>query len=325
MRKKHKQQNVLTYMVGIVLAMVVILGSALLFIGSTDEKKSITLGHRDHIAYTPLYVALEQGYFEQEGLVVKQATFETTNQMVAAVVSGHVDAVLGGANLETIYSIEEKFPNTLQIFTTLDVTEETGVTCVMVKAGSSIQSMTEITGMRAATLPGTFSPLWVNAALNTVNMSIENIILQSITPGLQLGALESEQIEILFTVEPVCTFGVNTGVGNIIYNEPLRHLGSSVTASIMSASLAENNPEIAQKIVMINDKAIDFIRNNPEEAIAIMTKYTGYRQNLTVGMKAPSYSKSTEVNSERLQELADRLHAEEALDTVLNVRGILYN
>lgn len=312
------------YIAGVLVVLIVIVAASLMFINQPAEKTTVDLGYKKHVSYMPQFVAQEKGFFEQEGLVVNPVIFDSTNQMMAAVVSGDIDASIGGANLQTVYSIEEKSPNSMKVSQTLDVNENTGITCVMVKADSDISSMSELEDKKAATIPGTFAPIWIDAALKTVGLSKQDIEIQGLDTKLQLGALESKQVDVLFTLEPACSFGVNKGIGKIIYQEPLRHLGESLTASVISEKLIQENPEVAEKIVSAADKAIDFIRNNPEESMAIMAKYSDYSTESIKGMKMPIYSKSGELDVENIQELADKLYAEGDLENRLDVSGIIY-
>ncbi|MBW2981641.1 ABC transporter substrate-binding protein [Candidatus Woesearchaeota archaeon] len=313
-----------TYIISVLVVLIVIVAESLILINQNAEKTTVNIGYKKHVAYMPLFIAQEKGFFEQEGLTVNPIIFDSTNQMMAAVVSGDIDASLGGANLQTVYSIEEKSPNSMKVFTTLDVNEDTGITCVMVKSDSDISSMSELEGKKSATLPGTFAPIWINAALKTVGLNKEDIEIQGLDAKLQLAALESGQVDVVFTVEPACSFGVNKGIGKIIYTEPLRHLGSSLTASIISTKLIEENPNVADKIVAATDKAVDFIRENPEESMDIMAKYADYKPDSIKGMKTPVYSKSTEISEENLQDLADKLYAEGDLASRLDVSRIIY-
>jgi ABC-type nitrate/sulfonate/bicarbonate transport system substrate-binding protein len=308
----------------VLVVLVVIVAASLMFIYQPAEKTTVDFGYKKHVTYMPQFVAQEKGFFEQEGLVVNPVIFDSTNQMMTAIVSGDIDASIGGANLQTVFSIEEKSPNSMKVFQTLDVNENTGITCVMVKADSSIEKLSDLDGKKSATIPGTFAPIWIDTALNTVGLNKEDIEIQGLDTKLQLSALESNQVDVLFTLEPACSFGVNKGIGKIIYQEPLRHLGKSLTASVLSKKLIQEDPEVAAKIVSATDKAIDFIRNNPDESMAIMAKYSDYSTESIKGMKMPIYSKSSELDVENIQELADKLYTEGDLGKQIDTSRIIY-
>lgn len=319
-------KNKTIYMAIMVVSIMIALGVGLLvFIDNSSDSVTLNMGYRTHVSYMPYFIALEQGYFDEAGITVRSSVYDTTNQLISAIVAGNVDATFGGANLEAVFSAEERVPSSLALFGTMETNENTMVSCVMVSADSTITELSELTGMNAATLAGTFAPIWTNRALNSVGLGIEDITIMGIAPGLHLSTLEAGQVDVLFTVEPLCSFGVNTGVGTIIYEEPLRHLGSSLTGSIMSRRFENQNFELAQTLVRIHDKALDFIVNNPDESIAIMAKHTGYNMDLIEGMRVPEFRKSTELNIVALQNLVQVLVAEDALDSEIDVGTILYN
>jgi NitT/TauT family transport system substrate-binding protein len=303
-----KKQNLLLVSIAVLIIALVVVGGILLFIDS-QHKTSINIGFKKHVSYLPLFVALERGFFAENKLDVNPVAFDSTNQMMAAVVSGDVQAILGGANIPTVLSVEEKSPGTTKIFNTLEVNENTGITCALVSEDSPIANLNEIEGKNAATAPGTFAVLWIDSALKTAGLGRDDIKLQGIDTKLQLAALESEQIDVLFAIEPECSFAVNKGIGKIIYNEPLKHFGKSLTASVFSVSFENKDPEAIERIIKTSDRAIDFIRQNPQESLAILAKYTDYKPELLAGMKMPEYRKSDELDLEAIQEIADKLYA----------------
>jgi NitT/TauT family transport system substrate-binding protein len=319
-----KQNKIRTNTLYVLLVAVLVIGAAFfLFSANLNNERTIKIGYKNHVAYAPLFVGIEKGFFVDEGLIIEPIVFDSTNQMVGAIVSGHLDSSLGGANLQTIFSVEEKLPGSIKIFSTLDLEEDSLFTCVIVKENSKIQSIKDLEDLSAATLPGTFAPLWIKASLKQFNLNISNIELIQIAPNLQLAALESSQVDSLFTVEPVCSFSLNKGIGKIIYKDPMNDLTNVFAANIVSSDFAEDNPLVMEQLIRASDKIVDFIRANPKEAIEIMAKYTGYENDLIQGMELPSFSKSTELNIAELQELASIFYSEEILKERIVVEDMI--
>lgn len=306
--------------------LVVLVVVALFMIGPSEKETKIktNLGYKQHLGYLPLFVGIEKGFYAEQGLDVNSVVFDSTNQMVGAVVSGNIDAAIGSANLETTYSVEEKSPGSVKIFTAAELNKDSALTCVLVKKDSDINNILDLKNKKVATMPGTFSPLWTEATLKTVGIDNSDIKLSELASNLQLSALESQQIDALFTIEPVCTFGVNQGIAKNIYKEPLLNLANTFAASIMSADLIKKDPDKAKKIIIGTDKAIEFIKQNPEESITIMTKYTGYKPELVKGMKPVIYLTSTKINVRNLQDLADTLFKEGILTKQINTDNMIY-
>jgi len=287
-------------------------------------KTKVRIGYRDHIGYLPYYVAMEKRYFTEQGLEVNPVVFANTNQMISAVVSNNVQAAIGGANLQTVYGTEEKSPGSLKVFGTLEASKGSLFSCIMVKKDSKIKDISELKGMKVGAQPGSFPPLYIDATLNTVNLTKKDIEIIELDPSLQLSALESGQINALVAIEPICTFGANKGSARIIYYDPIANLAVTFASSVLNADFANKDPETAKKIVKSVDKAIDFIRQNPEESLEITAKYANYDKELMKGMKAPVFSKSTEIKAENMQILADKLYASGVMKSKIDAKSVMY-
>lgn len=290
-----------------------------------QTKTKVSIGYRDHIGYLPYYVAMEKGYFTEQGLEINPVVFANTNQMISAVASNNVQATIGGANLQTVYGAEEQSPGSLKVFGTLEAAKGSMFNCILVKKDSSINDISELNGKKVGAQPGSFPPLYIDATLNTVNLTKKDIEIVELDPSLQLSALESGQIDALVAIEPVCTFGINKGSARIIYNDPISNLAVTFASSVLNADFASKNPETAAKIVKASDKAIDFMRQNPQESLDIAAKYANYDPALMKGMKTPVFSKSTEIKAQNMQILADKLYASGVMKTKVDAKNLIYN
>jgi len=305
-------------------AVLIFAAALVFFLGMPEDNAGVSIGYKKHLGYIPFFVAMENGYYEAEGLEVRSVVFDSTNQMLGAVVSGHIDAAIGAANLQTVYSMEEQSPGSIKIFNTVDIAKGNLFSCVMVKEGSGIHGLEDLEDASIGTMPGSFPPLWIEATIAIAGLGLEDITVMQIAPNLQLPALESGQVDALVTVEPVCTFGLNKGIGRIIYEEPLANFAKTFGSSVISAEFAGMNPWAAKRIMSATDKAIDFIQTNPEESMLIMAKWTGYKPELITGMKPPVYSKSDDINVEDLENVAEILYHKGVLDRRIDSRAMVY-
>lgn len=84
---------------------------------STLEK--ITIGEVTHsVFYAPMYVAIENGYFEEEGIDIELVLTSGADKVSAAVLSGDVEVGFAGAE-SAIYIYEKGEKDYLQIFSGL--------------------------------------------------------------------------------------------------------------------------------------------------------------------------------------------------------------
>lgn len=89
----------------ILILLVLIISISLIIPKKTVKKdlKTIRLGEVTHsVFYAPLYVALENGYFEEEGLNIELSLISGANNVTAAVLSGDIDVGFCGPEA-TIY------------------------------------------------------------------------------------------------------------------------------------------------------------------------------------------------------------------------------
>ena len=81
--------------------------------------KTISLGEVTHsVFYTPMYVAIENGFFEEEGLKIKLILTSGADKVSAAVLSGDVQIGFAGAE-SAIYVYDKGEKDYLQIFSGL--------------------------------------------------------------------------------------------------------------------------------------------------------------------------------------------------------------
>ena len=89
---------------------VIVLSSSLLFIfrkNKSSELEKVTVAEVTHSAfYAPWYVAIENGYFEKNGIEVDVVLTSGANNVVAAVLSNDVNIGLCGPEA-TIYIYKE--------------------------------------------------------------------------------------------------------------------------------------------------------------------------------------------------------------------------
>ena len=106
--KKRKKLTALS------LAALMLFGSAALLTGCGSEKQEAA-GDKTHVVlnevahsifYAPMYVAIEEGYFDEEGLDVELVTGYGADKTMTALLSGEADIGFMGAEA-TIYSYAE--------------------------------------------------------------------------------------------------------------------------------------------------------------------------------------------------------------------------
>ncbi len=114
------KRNILYILVGIISITIIGLVIGIFMKDDTSDKlKTIKVAEVTHsIFYTPFYVAIENGYFEEEGIKIDLMLVSGSDNVAASVLSGDTEVGLAGPE-SAIYVYLGKEKNYLQVFSGL--------------------------------------------------------------------------------------------------------------------------------------------------------------------------------------------------------------
>jgi NitT/TauT family transport system substrate-binding protein len=272
------------------------------------------------VAYLPIasdasfFVALDRGYFAQQGLKVDPVKFETSNQALEALVAGRIDATAPVA-LEAALTLEANSPQQFEIIEMTAATAQTKVHRIEVKPSSSIKTLAELRGKKLGTFPGSQMVVFLKLILGRYFDAEKELQIIQLTPSLQPQALETGQVDAVFCLEPTCTQLEAQGLGRSITVNPLYEFIQKpfpTAAAVVSKQFAKNRPEAVDKIVAALQLAHEYLRTNPSEASLTIPKYAPIDVDLAPRISIYDYWEVSAVDRESVQRLAD-LYAEKGI------------
>lgn len=227
------------------------------------------------IGYLPLYVAIQEGYFAQEGLEV-EVVQATGGAHVTAVVSGDAFAVIGGIDSICLANQGSSDPITgivncvnranVYLFARKGLAPKstsdedmkaflTGKIIVAGRYGGSPNLLTRYLLVKLGIDPDKDVTMIENADISTVNAMIEH-----------------GQGDIGNGAEPQVSGGITAG----IWDEPFvkfPDLGDySYSVISVKKSTIENDPETCQKVVSAMLKALKTVQENKDIAAEVLKK-----------------------------------------------------
>ncbi len=208
------------------------------------------------VFYTPLYVAIENGYFKDEGIDLELILTPGADKVSAAVLSGDVNIGFAGAE-SAVYVYENGEHDYLQIFGGL--TKRDGQFIV---ARENIENFTlddligkEVIAGRAYGMPvlnfeNSISKAGIDTSLVNINTSID---FASMT-----GAFIGGTGDFVNVFEPNATMLEKEGYGYIVAN--VGELSGEVPYTVFYAreSYVEDNKELLESFNRAIKKALDF-------------------------------------------------------------------
>ena len=250
---------------------VFIVACSTLFNTKKEDKKleKITLAEVAHtVFYAPMYVAIEKGYFEENGINIDLILTSGADKVTAAVLSG--DAQIGFSGSEaTIYVYNGGEKDYLKTFAQLTQ-----------KDGSFIVSREKINNFTLDNLKG--KTVIGGRAGGMPEMTFEYALKQNgIDPRNDLdidtsvafpamgGAFISGQGDFVTLFEPTASQVEKQGYGYVV--ESVGKLGGNVPYTSFSArkSYINDNEDLIKSFDKAIQKGLDYVHNNSDRDVAL--------------------------------------------------------
>jgi len=234
---------------------------------NTTNLKTIKVAEVTHSAfYAPLYVAIEEGYFEENGINIELILTSGANNVTAAVLSNDVEIGFCGPEA-TIYVYKEGEKDYIQTFAGL--TKRDGQFIVSrKKIDNFTMEMLEGKEVLAGRVGGMPILNFINALDNT-NIDQNKInINTSIDFASLTGSFIGGTGDFVNLFEPNATKIEKEGLGYIVASIGEFSGEMPYTAFNARKSFIENNKDIITNFTNAINKGLNFVHNNTSKTIA---------------------------------------------------------
>ncbi|MCI6019760.1 MAG: ABC transporter substrate-binding protein [Clostridiales bacterium] len=229
---------------------------------------TITLNEVAHsIFYAPMYVAIEKGYFEEEGLKITLVNGAGADKVMTALVSGEADIGFMGPEA-TVYAYNQGAGDYAVNFAQLTQ-----------RAGNFLVSRTDddhfqwedlkgktVLGGRAGGMPQMVFEYILKQ--NGINPETDLDIIQNIDFGVTAEAFASGTGDYTVEFEPFASKLELSDKGYVIASLGVDSGYVPYTCFSVLKSYIDKNPETIQKFVCAIQKGLDYVNSNTPEQIA---------------------------------------------------------
>jgi NitT/TauT family transport system substrate-binding protein len=239
------------------------------------ETTEIRITNPANISNVPLHIALDEGYFADEGLQVQADIDLGAGSTVEAVIGHQVDMAwvnLGGALQPYSEGID------LRLVQISDHGKPGGME-VLVKKDSSAQGLTDLVGKTLAVLSPSTTCVWlVKKALLDAGQPVDAITMTEVSPPDHPVVLESGNVDATCTTDPTRTvmtseFGARPIFDAATDADPdLR--AYPVGGYVVSGEFADQNPKALAAFQRALTKAATYANANPDEVRAKLSTFT---------------------------------------------------
>jgi sulfonate transport system substrate-binding protein len=271
------------------------------------------------IDYAPYLVAKEKGWFEDalkdEGYQIRYTTFQTLPPINESFATDRLDVVFEAevpAIIGRAAGVNIKIP---ALSCTINGNE------LLVKPDSPIKSVADLKGKKVAVLAGTGWHFALLKSLESTHLERSDVTVVDMTPPDAKAALETGAVDAWVVWPPWAEQAIVAGSARIVSGfAPIAQV-----VMVMRGGLLEENPEVADKVVEVMKHAKEWIKQNPVEARAIVSKVLDLPLKV-VEMAWAKMNWDAELNSEVIDDIqtrADTLSAEGFIKQSLDVRSKL--
>lgn len=269
-----------------------------------------------HIGYLPIYVdlplfvAVDRGYFDRHNVRYDLVRFASSPEIGNSLVQG--DIQIGASIAYTVVlATESRDPGKLRVFIVDSENKENYLSSIVVLEKSGIKTLADLRGKKVASFPGPTAVTFCKMVLEKYGFKPgEDVFVTELDVASHLSALESGLVDALFTYEPTATQAV-------VEKHAVKLLPGAVETEIMSpwqagvwvvsTKFAAEHPSEARDTMAALYEAIDFIRQNPDEAKQSLKKFTSISEQVAKQTPNIPFAKLSEVNLEAFQQQADIL------------------
>ena len=256
----------------ILIALIVLVGVSLILIKVFDKKEDssltkVRLAEVTHSSfYAPLYVAIENGYFEEEGIDLELILTPGADKVSAAVLSNDVEIGFAGAE-SAIYVYDQEESDYLRIFSGL--TKRDGQ-FIVARDNYEDFSLEDLYGKEILVGRSTGMPA-LNFLNGLKNMGID-IDKININYSVEFAALSGSFIggtgDFVNLFEPNATSLEENSYGHVVASVGVMSGEVPYTAFYARKSYIEENPEIIEGFTKAIAKAITYTLENDATKVA---------------------------------------------------------
>lgn len=259
-------------LLSLVLSLVLVTMMLLSGCSSKSNLTSITLNEVAHsIFYAPQYVAIEEGYFEDEGLKINLVNGNGADKTMTALVSGNADIGFMGSEA-SIYIYNEGAEDYAINFAQL--TQRAGNFLVGRQDAKNFKWTDligkEVIGGRIGGMPEMVFEYILKK--NGIDPEKDLTIIHNIDYGLTAGAFSGGTGEYTIEFEPFATALEQEGNGYVIASLGKESGYVPYTAYSAKKSYIEKNPDVIQGFTNAIQKGLEYVNTHSAKEIAKVIK-----------------------------------------------------
>ncbi|MGK5172565.1 ABC transporter substrate-binding protein [Geodermatophilus sp. CPCC 205761] len=284
--------------------------------------QTVALGIIPIIDVAPVYLGIEQGFFEEQQIELDLSAGQGGAAIVPGVASGSIDIGFGN-NLSLVVAASSGLP--LQVI--CSAVDSTG--------DPAVDPFTIVTADPAITRPADLAGKTV--ATNTINAIGDSVVSASVRadggdpdtinfvelpfPNMAAAVLAGD-VDAAWLVEPFVTLAAQQGIR--VLTTPLNDFTDvqiEVSTYFTSTQFATENADVVERFTTAMEQSLTFAQENPDAVRAVLPTYLDITPELAAQVRLPEWN--TEVSEETFEVFTDLAETQGLLDGEVDLDSLL--
>lgn len=285
------------------------------------ETTELTLGLIPIADVAPVFIAIERGFFEEEGLTITTEFAAGGAAAIPALQAGDIDLAFGGYP-STLKAIEAGVP---LVITQEAVRGEDGFGGLYALPDSGIAEPADLAGTTiAVNTLNNIVQMTVQITLQNAGLTLDDVTLVEIPFPEMTAALDTESVDVVALVEPFGTIAASTldavFVADLLGGDLS---GFPVAGWQVTQEFADANPNTIAAFNRAFAKGTEIAANEDGALAAIVPTYTSAPPELAAVLNYPAMVSGIDLDA--IQQVADVMLEQGLLDGPIDAADIVLN
>lgn len=247
------------------------------------QLETVKLGDLSAISNAAIYIAIEKGFFKEQGINTEITNFDSAAKQVPALVAGELEVSVGSASAGLFNAVAERAPFRI-VADKGQAREGYGFSLLAVRKdlvdSGQVKTFKDLKGKKIAILAkGNVQHYLAGKMAEEVGLTINDVELTFLGAPNQVTAFETKAIDAAYVVEPWAARFAERGVA-VRFRTPdqVKGLGPvQVAVIIYSGKFISERRAVAQRWMNGYLKAAELFHKRgtkDPEVVAILEKYT---------------------------------------------------
>lgn len=232
---------------------------------TSSASQPLSVGSSPWPGFAGHYVALEQGFFEAEGLTIQDNYFQIATDVNTGLLAEKLDIALTG--VPDMVVLADRDPS-LRLIMLTDYSD--GADGILAR---NISSPEDLRGKEIAWENLPLQALLLQKYLDSSGLTEADVTLLNITAAEAASAFAAGKIDVAVTYEPWLSQAAEDGQGEIIFSS--KNTNIIPVGLVVKASVLQDREADILAYMRGLDRGVKFVRENPDAAAEIVATKLG--------------------------------------------------